>query len=707
MTSAPPRHARSTRAALDSGLPERRYLPELHGVRGLALLGVVLFHLFGDGRVSGGIDIFLAISGFLFTGMLLREAAATRGRIDPLRYYGRLVRRILVPAAVVVAATLLIGLLVSPVTKHNQLWAEARASLLYFENVELISSQLAYGAAGPETSPFQHFWSLSVQGQFYVVWPALAIVAVLAAKRLRISAARSMAVLVSIVLVASFAHAIVVSGYNHDEAYLLSTTRAWQLALGGLLALAGSTVRLPRPLRAPAGWLGLALIVSCGLVLDGAQLFPGPWALWPLAGLTLVLMAGGSDGGTKASRGTATHFLSNRVLSWIGDHAYGLYLWHWPLTIFFMEIRGRDAIGLRGALVILAGTVVLAVLTYRYIESPLQDRQHQRSTATARTANKFVVAIAAGALVVAGTGATAVLARPQHPAADMFADWDWDNYPGALVTTPTHADTATADDYLPAVTDLAAQRATVYEYGCVQSLGNNPGLDEVKVCEDPDKPDSPAATVVISGGSHSLHWHAAIEALAAEYRWELLVVNKDACTFMVTQDPESASCQSWNDNYIDWLATVDVDLVIANGTRVLTAVPERVEEGAPRRWQQITDTGAELALVRGTPRPGNRVDDCLASGHTPVECGATTEQIADTNPLEDLDLPDGTHVIDVLAHVCPDGVGTGSGVCPAVVGNVVVWYDGSHLTNRYVTTLTPFIEAQLREQAGWLFEHSD
>src|SRR5699024_10874867 len=157
--------------------------------------------------------------------------------------------RILVPAAIVVTATLGIGLLVSPVTEHSQLWNEARASLLYFENFELINSQLAYGAAGPETSPFQHFWSLSVQGQSYIVWPVLAIAAVFIAKRLRTSAVRIMAILISTVFLVSLVYAIYVGSYNQDEAYLMTTTRAWQLAFGGLLALASGTLRLPKPLR--------------------------------------------------------------------------------------------------------------------------------------------------------------------------------------------------------------------------------------------------------------------------------------------------------------------------------------------------------------------------------------------------------------------------------------------------------------------------
>ena len=706
MTTIGPRHANTAHEKLQRGLPERRYLPELHGVRGLALLGVVLFHLFGNGRVSGGIDIFLAVSGFLFTGMLLREATTRNGRVDPLKYYGRLVRRILIPAALVVGVTLVIGLMISPVTKHSQLWAEARASLLYFENFELINSQLAYGAAGPETSPFQHFWSLSVQGQFYIFWPVIAILAVFLAKRLRRSAASVMAALIGIVFVTSFIYAIYVGSYNQDEAYLMTTTRAWQLAFGGLLALVGGSIRLPRRFRAPAGWLGLALIISAGFLLDGAQLFPGPWALWPLAGLTLVLISAGPHGGDKDPRTTATRFLSNKPLAWIGDHAYGLYLWHWPILIYYLEFREREAIGIRGGLAILALTVVLAMLTYRYVEVPLKNRQQLRAANIARKVDKYVVTITAGVLVLASTGSTMALQQPQHQTAEVFEDWDWETYPGAMVTTPEYENAPPQTGFLPEVQQLPQERAVLYDRDerCIQRSGNNPDTNAVLVCDDPHVSGDPTARVVISGGSHSVHWHAAFEALAKEYNWELLVVNKDACVFKDTSEAGTDECAAWNANYIEWLKNNDVDLVIANGTRISTKRFEFIQEGAQNRWQEITESGAELLLMRGTPRPGENVADCLADGKQPNQCGSDINNIDDVNPLEDENLPEGAHYLDMLEHVCPEGMTTSSEQCSAVVGNVVVWYDGSHLTNQYVATMTPIIETELRKKVSWLFE---
>ena len=604
-------------------------------------------------------------------------------------------RRILIPAAVVVAATLMIGLLVSPVTKHSQLWAEARASLLYLENFELINSQLAYGAAGPETSPFQHFWSLSVQGQFYIVWPVIAIIAVVIAKRLRTSAAKVMSILIGVVFVASFVYAMYVGSYNQDEAYLMTPTRAWQLAFGGLLALAGGTIRLPQQLRAPAGWLGLALIVSTGFVLDGAQLFPGPWALYPLAGLTLVLIAAGPSGGNNDPKYTATRFLSNKPLAWIGNHAYGLYLWHWPLLIYYLEIRNREAIGWRGALIILAVTVVLAILSYRYVERPL-ERVSQQPKAVRVRRNRSAVAFGASVLVV-GAITTTALAPPQGELKTNYEGLDPDVYPGA--TQAFNDEPVPSAEPFPPIEDAQSYRPEYIARECQQKAGQNPGTGEVTVCEDENKPEQPTATVVLAGGSHAGHLEAAFKTLGDKYGWEVLIVTKSSCVFGLEEHGEQERCGEWNHNFIDWLDENPVDLVVTPSTRLPNSGtgPEYLFEAAPAWWEKITGTGTELLLVRGMPRQSDDAPECLAEGGSSLECGPSKEGYAGTDPLLEMDLPEGAHPIDVVDSVCPNINNPDVAHCDAVVGNILVSYDNHHLTTPFSQSLAPSFEDEMQD----------
>lgn len=691
--SKSPKHASSR---LGRRLPERRYRPELHGIRGLALLGVVLFHLFGEGRTSGGIDIFLAVTGFLFTGMLLREAAASEGHISPFKYFGRLFRRIFVPAALVGIITLVMGLLISPVTQHGQLWAEARASLLYFENFELINSQLAYGAAGPETSPFQHFWSLSVQGQFYLIWPLVAIIAVLIAKKLGTSAARAMAILAGAILIVSFAYAVYVGSYNQDEAYLMTTTRAWQLAFGALLALAGSAIRLPNYLRWPAGWIGVVLIASCGIVLDGAQLFPGPWALWPLVGLTLVFISAGPNGGDNDSTWSATYFLSNRPLAWIGDHAYGIYLWHWPLLIFYLEVRGREAIGYRGALVILAATVILAMLMYRYVEQPLQRVTKRGSSEGNGAMNKMTVAVGVGLIAVLGVTTTVLAPKPANIDAG-YEGLDESRYPGAA----QYFESEPAPDVAP-FPDIEQIDEYVADYtkrGCSQAHGKGAGRDEVAVCEDENAPENPTATIVLAGGSHAGHLEGAFRNLGQKYGWEFLVVTKSRCDFGIEEILEDSWCDVWSENLITWLNDNDVDLVVTPGTRL--DEQEYILDRAPMWWDRISETNTDLMLVRGMPR-GDDVPDCLAGGGSSQECGITKEHFAETNPLLDVEMPDDTYQVDVSRYVCPQIDNAAAENCDAIVGNIIVAYDGNHLTSAFSHTLAPAFEKEMQEEVPFL-----
>ncbi|WP_010523757.1 acyltransferase family protein, partial [Nesterenkonia sp. F] len=600
-----PAPSRSSDSPLAQGLPPSRYRPELHGVRGLSILGVVLFHLFGDGRVSGGIDIFLAITGFLFTGMLLRESASRGGPVDVGRYLARLARRILPPAALVVAATAAAGLVILPETQHRQLLAEARASLLYVENHELIASQLAYEAAGPQSSPFQHFWSLSVQGQFYLIWPVLAVLSVLIARRLGRPAVHVMAVGIALVVALSFGWALHMHATSQAEAYLMTSTRLWELAFGGLVALLGTRLSLPRVLRAPAGWLGLVLILACGFVLDGAALFPGPWALWPLLGLTLVLASAGHDqaGGDGPTR--VGSLLSSRPPSLVADHAYCLYLWHWPVLIMTLELLDLQAAGAAEGAVVLAISAVLAWATRRWVELPAARLGHL----------PVRIPLAAGGVVLVGGGAALtvalVLTQPQLPVGSSTAGVDAEAFPGARVTategatsggeTPDPQADGAGDlpvaeaGFLPAPTLLADDEPAYYGWDCRQPPSEDMATAEVTVCEDPDPPASPTRTIMIAGGSHAGQWQHAWRIMADAHEWELIIADKSGCRLQSIEDADVDSCAAWNRNFIDVVADRAPDLVVTAGT-VMDREEEFVEPGSPDQWRRIVEAGSEVLL---------------------------------------------------------------------------------------------------------------
>lgn len=502
-----------------------------------------------------------------------------------------------------------------------------------------------------------------------------------------------MAVLIGIVFLASFVYAIYVGSFNQDEAYLMTTTRAWQLAFGGLLALVGGFLRLPRSLRGPAGWIGVGLIVFCGVFLDGAHLFPGPWSLWPLAGLTLVLIAAGPNGGDNDPPWSATKFLSNGPLAWVGDHAYGLYLWHWPLLIYYMEIRDREAIGIRGAIVILAITIVLAILMHKYIEAPLSKVTKQVGT-KGIWSNRPSVMLGAGLMAVAGLLTTAL--SPSEKSLDAYGDLNTEVYPGAAEYFMS-GKTPDAEMF-PAIGDAGEYKQEYLQRGCAQDMGEDPGTDTIKVCADEGAPANPTATIVLAGGSHAGHWEAAFKSLARKYNWEVLIVIKSSCVFGWEEHPEETMCGQWNENFVDWLQGNDVDLVVTPGSRQDPSHEhEYVVDAAPDWWSKIAQTGTDLMLVRGTPRNGGSVPDCLASGRSEQDCGPSKSKFKEVDPLTQMELPDSVYPIDITKYVCPRINDSSAANCDAVVGNVLVWFDGHHFTTPFSQSLARGFEAEMEK----------
>ena len=399
--------------------------PEIQGLRAVAVLLVVVFHIFTD-RVSGGVDIFLFISAFFLTGSFTRKMEAGR----PLavgRYWLHVFTRLMPMAVLTILLTLVAVATVYPLADRASWRTEALASALYVENWALAFNAVDYYAAdNTSLSPFQHFWSLSVQGQVFILWPLLFLVSALVARR---TGARPRAVLTTAfasVFVVSLLWSVTQTSQNQAFTYFDTRARLWEFALGSLLALALPFLHLGRRTRVFLGWAGLASMIAVGVVVDVQGAFPGWIALWPLMSATAVIVAG-----TSGSHFGVDRILASRPLTRLGDSAYALYLVHWPLLITYSVLTGSQKPGAAAGVALVLVSLGTAILLSARVERPLRAWGWPQ-TAAWRSA---VVLGACAALVVAPVtlwrGAEAAESARVLEAADR-------NNPGAAVLRPDY-----------------------------------------------------------------------------------------------------------------------------------------------------------------------------------------------------------------------------------------------------------------------------
>ena len=665
--------------------PEPRRISEIEGLRGLALTLVVLFHLFGQGRVSGGVDVFLFVSGFLLTLTMLRGWTAARP-FNLAHRYTRMAVRLTPAALLVLAATAVMTVVLLPAASWMQTARELIASALYYENWELISSQLAYGAAGPETSPVQHFWSLSVQGQFFLVWP-VALAALLLVGRRRPWSGPFVTIVIGVLTVASFGYAVWLNVLEPQVAYFDSFSRFWEIGAGALLAAGFTAVnRIPNRARAFTGWAGVALIVGSGFVVDGATMFPGPAALLPVSGAALVIASSGAPTTYGVDRA-----LSTRPMRFIARISYPLYLWHWPILIAYLALRSYDTVGLLGGGVVLLIAGLLAWLTQRFLVEP-------SSTTVARAPRGRHLVAAAAALVafttVVGTGATAVDGERRTALAAAASSAE---HPGAMALTakvPVPEDIEPLPDAASAYEDLPE----VYSEGCVQNHRDRPEYSAVLICAPRGSADSPIE-IVLTGGSHALQWADAFTTIAETHGWRLTIIDKDGCRLRLSDSTDDLSCTIWNQEAIRVISDLQPTAVITVSTTTSPGGTEYLDDGQVAAWTALNDAGIPVIAVRDTPRFEWRVPECLgAFPNTPDRCGALRKDVyADVSPTLSSDgLPSSVVELDLSDGFC-------RARCEAVVGNVVIYRDDNHMTASYARTLTALLDERLRANARFLY----
>lgn len=354
---------------------QRGFRADIEGLRAVAVLAVVLFHAEVPGISGGfvGVDVFFVISGFLITGLLWREVS-TSGTVRLSSFYGARARRLLPASATVGIVTMVGAAILLPALQARAAMGDGIASALYVSNYWFILRGVDYFASNLPPSPFEHYWSLGVEEQFYLVWaPMILAVAWLVRRRRRPTesagppTARPFLLLLAAVATLSFILSFVATYVLPAAAYFSLPTRAWQLALGGVIALtADRWRRLPARAAAATGWVGLAMIVAACLVLSPATLYPGTAALLPTMGAVLLIGAGCAVSAEGCGR-----FLAMAPMRAIGRVSYSWYLWHWPVLIFAPLIVGHS-LGLVGRLTAALASLGLAVLTLRYIENPLR-----------------------------------------------------------------------------------------------------------------------------------------------------------------------------------------------------------------------------------------------------------------------------------------------------------------------------------------------
>src|SRR6202022_3347958 len=353
------------------------YRHDLDGLRGVAIALVEIFHVW-FGRVSGGVDVFLVLSGFFVGGSLLRTKLTESSPLSPRPEIARLVRRLLPGVVVVLAASALLTILIQPQTRWETFADQSLASLGYFQNWELANTVSSYLRAGEAVSPLQHIWSMSVQGQFYLAFLAVVLAfTTLFRRRLGKHLRTAFVSLLTTLTLASFVFAVFAHADYQATAYYTPFARAWELLLGALIAALVPYVRWPMWLRTALAAVALAAILVWGGGVGGRKQFPGPWALVPVCATALMILAAANRQADPRTRDRMP--LPNRVLATppfvaLGVMAYSLYLWHWPLLIFWLSYSDRAHAGVIDGAVVLLVSGVLAYLTTRFVENPLRYR---------------------------------------------------------------------------------------------------------------------------------------------------------------------------------------------------------------------------------------------------------------------------------------------------------------------------------------------
>lgn len=697
---------------------QTRHRNDLQGLRAVAVLLVALGHA-GVTTLRGGfvgVDVFFVLSGFLITGLLLAEAEG--GSVSISEFYVRRARRILPAAAltlvaIAVAAYYLMNFVRARQATWDALWASAFAA-----NIHFARQGADYFARAQPPSPVQHFWTLAVEEQFYVVWPALLALVLFGVSLTRRSrqrrrwrkqppstwARRRLLIAASLVLAGSLAWSIQSAGAT--ASYFSTLTRAWELALGAVLAIVLARFTIPVFASVFLGWLGLAAIAGAAVKFTSATPFPGYAALLPTVGAALVIAAG-ARAVPKLGVG---RLLAVAPLRFVGDRSYTFYLWHWPVLIIAAAYEGRN-LSLKTNLALLAGAFLLSIITYDLYENPIRHLDWSRPAAL------FALTATVGAVVFVAAFNLNAIATKQTRLEDASLSSE-SGSPLQSVTRGHKARSKVArqrvrPQQLAAVvaSGKAALRGAPIPKSLTPPLGSllqdnhygpsgcEPGSSETSgpIC----RLGSPSGTrtVVLMGDSHAAMWMPALEMIADREKWVLVPLIHSGCgaNTWVTLSGGKAQCRTWfkwaSDQAVAFHPQIMLIASAYNGYGVIPAALDGIESLITR----VKPYSERLGIIGDAPRQDRQPVDCLLSSHTTMAGCSSSPDWSMYGAVADQANAQGVGFVDTNEWFCYQDITNDQEICPMVIGRTIVYFDQNHLTATYSRQLAdPLQQALLR-----------
>ena len=657
----------------------RQFLPEIQVLRAVAVMLVVLYH-YWPGRLTGGyvgVDAFFVISGYLITSHLLREVDKT-GTVKLWAFYARRARRLL-PAGVFVLLFVAVGtFLLLP----SDLWAstahELIASGFYVQNLWLASKAVTYSASNDVASPIQHYWSLSAEEQFYLVWPSLIIISCLVARRwLRGRTTTTVGVTLLLVTLGSFAVSVWATQTHRAAAYFITPTRAWEFGAGALVVLLMRKWAPPLALARLLRWLGLIGLLGSAWLFSSATAFPGHAAALPVIATAAIIIAGDTG---RADPSDLVFRL--RPVQWLGDVSYSIYLWHWPILVFAPYVL-RHNLRTPELVALMLLCLVIAGLSKRFVEDAMRFwprlTRTPRATLSAAGVGMLVIAL------VAGTQAYAASAREQQTEA-LLADVSG----GPCFGAPAMENRAKCPEALTALPVAAITKADAPwapTPGC-RGTGSDPS---VLTCYWGT--GKPSRVVALVGDSHAEHWRGALHRIAKAKNWQIVEMFAGGCPATYARSViferrarNGDVCPNWTTKATARLKALAPDDIITTAY-VQQNVFEPADsgpDGFARVWQEWLGF-TRVTVLRDIPTSGNRNGpQCLAVNvGKPQACSNPRSRalIDDDMMRAARPMRREVNLVDLSDYFCD------ASRCYAVVGGASVYYDYDHMSMQFSASL--------------------